>query len=257
MANRNDLIIWDAEIYGEPDDYNAQSLHKARLLTEQPAEPSKKLLAFARDIEQQSKSKNIPQTLARYLTNFEAKVKASNTAAYCFNLPEYNWYSLVKILLKTAIKHGLVLLSEELVLVLLADGSIVPDHSEEYWLQALDEKKRKNDFPETLDEFHNLLTERMGALLAKHDFILDRNTVEDNDSVYMEYIRKISSVYHKISFDFQGGDSQFKLVSYFRLAENTMIEIAKKSDFQYSMVGGGWGFVKAGQYRSKRKLFYH
>ena len=50
MANRNDLIIWDAEIYGAPDDYNAQSLQKAHLLTEQPAEPSKKLLAFARDI---------------------------------------------------------------------------------------------------------------------------------------------------------------------------------------------------------------
>lgn len=170
MSNRNDLIIWDADVYGAPDDYNAQSLHLARLLAEQAAEPSKKLLAFARDIEQQIKSKNFPPAIARYLTNFEVKVKASNTAAYCLNLPEYNWYSLIKIVLKIAKKHGLILLGEELVLVLLANGSITPPQSEEYWLQALDERKRKNDFPETLDEFHDLLTERMGALLATHDF---------------------------------------------------------------------------------------
>jgi hypothetical protein len=186
MSNRNDLIIWDADVYGAPDDYNAQSLHLARLLAEQAAEPSKKLLAFARDIEQQIKSKNFPPAIARYLTNFEVKVKASNTAAYCLNLPEYNWYSLIKIVLKIAKKHGLILLGEELVLVLLANGSITPPQSEEYWLQALDERKRKNDFPETLDEFHDLLTERMGALLATHDFILDTNTVEDNDELCME-----------------------------------------------------------------------
>lgn len=232
MANRNDLIIWDADVYGAPDDYNAQSLHLARLLAEQAAEPSKKLLAFARDIEQQGKSKNFPQAIARYLTNFEAKVKASNTAAYCFNLPEYNWYSLVKILLKTAKKHGLVLLGEELVLVLLANGSITPPHSEEYWLQALDERKRKNDFPETLDEFHDLLTERMGELLAKHDFILETNTIEDNDEICMEYIRKKSSVNHKICFYCQGSDTYFKVQTYFTMAEDNMIQIAKKSDYQ-------------------------
>ncbi|HMY00774.1 MAG TPA: hypothetical protein PKC44_13460 [Agitococcus sp.] len=239
MANRNDLIIWDADVYGAPDDYNAQSLHLARLLAEQAAEPSKKLLAFARDIEQQGKSKNFPPAIARYLTNFEAKVKASNTAAYCFNLPEYNWYSLVKIVLKTAKKHGLVLLGEELVLVLLANGSITPPQSEEYWLQALDERKRKNDFPETLDEFHDLLTERMGALLATHDFILETNNVEDNDEIYMTYIRKISEGHHEISLHCQGGDSEFELMSFFTIVENTMIEIAKKSDFQYSMISGG------------------
>ena len=232
MSNRNDLIIWDADVYGAPDDYNAQSLHLARLLAEQAAEPSKKLLAFTRDIEQQSKARNFPPAIARYLSNFDARVKASNTAAYCFNLPEYNWYGLVKIVLKTAKKHGLVLLGEELVLVLLANGSITPPQSEEYWLQALDERKRKNDFPETLDEFHDLLTERMGALLATRDFILETNTVEDNDEVCMEYIRKKSLVNHKICFYCQGGDSYFKVDTYFTIAEENMIQIAKKSDYQ-------------------------
>ena len=232
MSNRNDLIIWDADVYGAPDDYNAQSLHLARLLAEQAAEPSKKLLAFTRDIEQQSKARNFPPAIARYLSNFDARVKASNTAAYCFNLPEYNWYGLVKIVLKTAKKHGLILLGEELVLVLLANGSITPPQSEEYWLQALDERKRKNDFPETLDEFHDLLTERMGALLATRDFILETNTVEDNDEVCMEYIRKKSLVNHKICFYCQGGDSYFKVDTYFTIAEENMIQIAKKSDYQ-------------------------
>jgi hypothetical protein len=56
-----------------------------------PAQPSEKLLAFARSVENYSQSHDIPWTISRHLVNFEAKVKEENTAAYCFTLPDYNW----------------------------------------------------------------------------------------------------------------------------------------------------------------------
>lgn len=240
MSNRHDVIIWDADIYGAPNDYNSQTLAKAQALIKQPAEASQKLLAFARDVEQQGKSNDIPPVIARYLTNFEARVKAANTAAYCFNLPEYNWHSLVKILLKTAKKHGLALFDEEIVLVLLPNGSITPQHSEKYWLQILDAPKNENAFPETLSEFYQLLKTRAGELLAEHDFILEEdNLVEDDDEFYIKYIRQTSSGNHQFSFGCSGGDGAFQLEAYFTLFNNNMIKIGIQSDYQYSLNGGG------------------
>jgi hypothetical protein len=245
MANRHDVIIWDADVYGAPDGYTKQTIAKAKALIKQPAEPSKKLLAFARDVEQYSKSNDTPAAIARHLAHFEANVKAEHTAAYCFNLPDYNWHSLVKILLKEAKKHGLALFDEEIVLVLLPNGSITPKNSESYWLQVLDAPKRKNAFPETLIEFYKLLKTSAEVLLTEHDFVLDTDSLVENDDEFeIKYIRQIPSGNHQVSFYCKGGDSQFKLVIYFQLVENTMIEIGMKSDFQYSMVAGGGGFVR-------------
>jgi hypothetical protein len=243
MANRHDVIIWDADVYGAPDDYDLQTLAKAQTLIQQPAaEASKKLLAFARDVEQQSKSNDLPPIIARYLTNFEARVKTANTAAYCFNLPEYNWHSLVKILLKSAQKYGLVLLGEELVLLLLPNGLITPQHTENYWIPILEAPKRKDTFPEMLSEFYELFKTRVEELLSNHGFVLEEDDfIEDENEFYLDYIRQTPSGYHRITFGCEGGDGDFTLRhNFFQLHEEHMVKIAMQSDFQYSMrLGGG------------------
>ncbi len=258
MANRNDVIIWDADIYGAPDDYDLQTLAKAQTLIQQPsAEASKKLLTFAHDVEQQGKSNDLPPVIARYLTNFEARVKTANTAAYCFNLPEYNWHTLVKILLKSAQKHGLVLLGEELVLLLLPNGLITPQHSENYWLPILEAPKRKDTFPETLSEFYELLKTRVEELLGEHGFVLDTdNIIEEDEEFFIKYIRYIHSGHHEISFECNVGDGEFKLDYRFRLIEKNMMKIVIMSDFQYAMNGGGGVSLNVANILPPRKSWF-
>ena len=51
MANRHDVIIWDAEVYGLPTSFD-EALNMAETLSEQSVSViSEKVLAFAKDIE--------------------------------------------------------------------------------------------------------------------------------------------------------------------------------------------------------------
>ena len=237
MANRHDVIIWDADIYGAPDGFTEYTYEKAYALIKQPAKPSKKLLAFARDVEKYSTSNDVSAVVARYFVGFEDNIKAEGTAAYCFNLPDYNWQSMVKILLKEAIKHGLALFDEQTILVLLPNGTILPENSRKAWLQILNATKQANTFPETLVELSQLFKADIGELLAKHDFVLEAESSE-YDQIGFGYVRQTSSVSHKIGFGCEGGDSQFELGYSIQLAEKNMIEIGRKSDFQYYGDGG-------------------
>lgn len=71
-----------------------------------------------------SQNNGLDPIVLRYLRNFRKKVIAANTAAYCIDLPEYQWRSLLKILIGNQ-THKLVLIDEQLVL-LLPDSSILP-----------------------------------------------------------------------------------------------------------------------------------
>ncbi|PTQ91380.1 hypothetical protein [Agitococcus lubricus] len=243
MANRHDVIIWDADIYGAPNGFSEYTYQKAYSLIKQPAEPSKKLLAFARDVEKYSQSNDVPPVVAQYFVGFEDDIKAEGMAAYCFNLPEYNWQHIVKILLQEAIKHGLALFDEQIILVLLPNGTILPENSRKSWLQILNAPKQKNAFPETVAEFYTLIKTRIGALLAEHNFVVDRDELSEyGEEFYINYMRQISSGNHQISFDCRGGDGQFTLMSFFQIVENTMIDIVQLSDFKFPMNAGG-GFI--------------
>jgi len=173
------------------------------------------------------------------LVNFEARIKEANTAAYRFTLPDYNWYSLIKILLAVAREHDLVFLDEQMDLLSLPDGEIKPVRSAIYWLGILDGEEYHDDFPQTLSEFYQVFKTHLNELLAEHDFVLTEDTLlEEDDEFSINYVRQTSSGNHEISFSCQGGDGQFILVVFFQLVENTMNNIAQLSDFEGV---GGWG----------------
>jgi hypothetical protein len=239
MANRHTAIIWDADVYGTPKDYDANTLEQAEALANQEATPSAKFLAFARDVEIYSQNNDLDPIVLRYLRNFEKKVIAANTAAYCIDLPEYQWRSLLKILIEVAQTHELVLFDEQLVLLLLPDGSILPPHTARSWQGTLEELENESGFPQTLIEFHQLITTQIGELLSQHDFVLKEDNTNNKDGVILEYIRKVSSGFHQISIYSEGGDGEFKIESFLRIAEDNMIAICRQSDFQYPMGGGG------------------
>jgi hypothetical protein len=240
MGNRHTAIIWDADIYGTPKDYDANTLEQAEALANQEATPSAKLLAFARDVEIYSQNNDLDPIVLRYLRNFEKKVIAANTAAYCIDLPEYQWRSLLKILIEVAQTHKLVLFDEQLVLLLLPDGSILPPQTARSWQGTLEELENESGFPQTLLEFHKLITTKIGDLLSEHGFVLSEEGLDKyGDEYWVQYDKSIKMGKHSLTLSYQGGDGEFKLRLILRVTEDNMIAICRQSDFQYSMRGGG------------------
>ncbi|MCB1657832.1 MAG: hypothetical protein KDI39_06345 [Pseudomonadales bacterium] len=244
MPTNHNIIIWDADVYGTPKDLNNKTLEQAKALVCTTAQPSEKLLAFARSVENYSQSHGVPWTISRHLVNFEARVKEENTAAYRFTLPDYNWHSLIKILLEVAREHDLVFLDEQMDLLSLPDGEIKPVRSAIYWLGILDGEEYQDDFPQTLNEFYQFFKAHINELFSEHDFVLTEDKLlEDDDEFYIKYTRQIVFGSHSISFSGQGGDGIFNICSHFRLVENNMIKIGQLSDFQYYIDVGGGGVL--------------
>ncbi len=243
MANRHDVIIWDADVYGTPHDFDEEMLQQARVLARQGAKSSAKLLAFAREVESYSQNNDLDPIVKRYLQDFEKKVITANTAAYCIELPEYQWRSLLKVLIEAAQTHGLVLCDEELILLLLPDGSILPPHTARSWQDTLEELENDSGFPQTLKDFHQLMITKIGELLSEHSFVLNEDNTDKDSHISLRYIRKNASVRHDLSFYCDGGDGEFILNVYLTIDESNMAKICSQSDFQYSMDGGG-GVIK-------------
>lgn len=109
MANRHDVIIWDASEYEVANDYH-QAVHQARALARQKAEPSDVLLCFVSDLKNRSQDETLEPAIVEYLQQIEDKFKASNTAALMLELPEYepHWRSIMDILIEEVSMYKLV-----------------------------------------------------------------------------------------------------------------------------------------------------
>lgn len=257
MANRHTAIIWDADVYGTPKDYDAHTLEQAEAFANQEATPSAKFLAFARDVEIYSQNNDLDPIVLRYLRNFEKKVIAANTAAYCIDLPEYQWRSLLKILIEVAQKHKLVLFDEQLVLLLLPDGSILPPHTARSWQGTLEELENECGFPQTLLEFNKLITSKIGELLSEHGFVLSEEVLDKyGDEYCVQYDRAIKMGKHSLSLSYQGGDGEFKLRAFFSVVEDNIISICNQSDFQFPTIGGGGVLLNISKLLTRRHSFF-
>ncbi len=214
MANRHDVIIWDADVYGAPKNF-VEGLEMAFTLSEQAISSpvSHKLLAFAADIEKYIQTNSVPPKILRHLKYLKADIKGMETAAFCVELPRDYWHSIVKILLTIALEHHLVLVDEEIALVLLPDGSISPERSAEYWQPILAGADYQQGFPQTHTELHQLLIARADELLGLNRFRINRNTINENgEELDISYIRQTAFGHQEISLScFGGGDGEFEL----------------------------------------------
>ena len=98
-----------------------------------------------------------------------------------------------------------------------------------------------NGFPITLEQFHELFTMKIEKLLIEHGFIVIKNSFAGGGfgARYEKNIHK-GKFFLAIVCEKKNG---FMLGVIFRIIEDNMIAIAKKSDFQYSMENGGGIFL--------------
>ena len=238
MANRHDVIIWDADVYGVEKDYK-KIVQQARALAGQEAKPSDTLLAFARDVESRSQDENLEPAVLRYLQHFEARIIAANKAAFKVALPEYehHWRSLLDILIEETTRHELLLCDEELELVFLPDDSILSSRTINE-PQPLIELEAQKDFPVTLKQFHQLFKSKVYELLREHGFVLVEE-VHDDEEFYIRYDKTITMGKLSLTVSYQGGMGNFEPDLCLSIIEDNMISIAQKSDFSFPMIGGG------------------
>ena len=236
MANRHDVIIWDASEYKVENNYH-QAVHQARALARQKAEPSDVLLCFVSDLKNHSQDETLEPAVIEYLQQIEDKFKASNTAALVLALPEYesHWRSIMEIVIEEISMYRLVLCDESLKLVFLPDFSILSPDSP----KSEDQPLIKSDtFPVELKQFHEIAKTKIESLFTEHGFMLTEE-VNSGNEFYISFDRNVNMGKLKISISYQGDKSAFYPVLHLSIIEYNIISIAKKTDFSYPMIDYG------------------
>ncbi|HRH92391.1 MAG TPA: hypothetical protein PLW01_10800 [Agitococcus sp.] len=170
MANRHDVIIWEAEAYGIPANFD-EALSMAEKLSEQSVSViSEKVLAFAKDIEKIAKKNVKEDSYWQRYTELVKKIKQKSTAAYVIAMPECAGSDFVlKEVVEAAVKHQLVACDKEITTIFLPNDEFLPPSQEHMWWAFVDHLEN-DDFPKNEKQFEKYCTPLVDAMFAKYGF---------------------------------------------------------------------------------------
>ncbi|HRH92681.1 MAG TPA: hypothetical protein PLW01_12315 [Agitococcus sp.] len=147
MANRHDVYIWDADVYGKPQHFKeamdmAQRLAKQRIETQ-----TTNMLAFGQTVERLLKTYDEDEQKEFFLKGIAADIANTHKATYNIEISEIGlWPLLLKILFDTAKQHSVVIFDQEAWIACVSPNTILPELAELEWQRTV----------EKLTNFHNI-----------------------------------------------------------------------------------------------------
>ena len=178
MANRHDVIIWDADVYGRPQNFEeamdmAQRLAKQRIETQ-----TANMLAFGQTVEKLLKTYDEDEQSELFLKGIAADIAETHKAAYNMEISEIGlWPLLVKILFDAAKEHSVVIFDQEAWIACVSPNIILPESAELEWQRTV-EKFTTNKFPKTPKQMKKHFEPLLTNLLVPHGFRCVENDPE-------------------------------------------------------------------------------
>lgn len=226
MANRHDVIIWDAEAYGLPTSFD-EALKMAETLSEQSVSViSEKVLAFAKDIEKLAKKNVKEESYWQRYTELVKKIKQKSTAAYVIAMPEGVGSDFVlKEVVEAAVRHHLVAADEEVLTIFLPHNEFLPPSQENWWWAFIDHLEN-DDFPKNVKQFEKYCTPLVDAMFAKYGFTEKRLFGEK-----LRYVRDFKNFSIFISFGYAQKNLGFEVGSSVLIFFPLMASIYQQFEF--------------------------
>ena len=131
MANRHDVIIWDADVYGRPQNFE-EAMDMAQRLAKQRIETQiANMLAFGQTVERLLKTYDEDEQKEFFLKGIAADIANTHKATYNIEISEIGfWLLLLKILFDTAKQHSVVIFDQEAWIACVSPNTILPELAE-------------------------------------------------------------------------------------------------------------------------------
>jgi len=195
MANRNELIIWDIDLYGTPKDFD-DALAMADTLSEQSTNNvSLNLKKFARKLSKVAQKAKQDDDFWQGYENIEQDIATLSYAAFILEMPNRGWESILKEAVALANKLNLAIVYEEAIMAFLPDDQILPTENLPYWqsIKKSLKTRAKSTFPKTLKQFKALMEPKLDLLLGKYGFVGGLEMPEP-EGIYSAYSRKLGDI---------------------------------------------------------------
>jgi hypothetical protein len=167
MANRHDVIIWDADAYGVPKTFEEASSMSVLLEDKAESQTNLKILSFLNRLEAVAKS------MAETREVFESYQNISKTmdtmAAYVLEMPNEDWEIFLQQVIEIAWQEKLIVFYESLLTVFISPKNILPKSNKKIWNTILDYNSLNLE-PDTLKNFEKKLSPIIHVKMIKQGF---------------------------------------------------------------------------------------
>jgi len=175
MANRHDVIIWDASEEDLSLDYLALSARGLQYATEEQ-KPKVNMRMFAEDLNDLAKDKQLDDETRLFLKEVASQIKHLGYKALTLEMP-IAWQRPLRALVKAASKYSIIIADEELVMAFLPNEEVLPD--ERAWRNLLWELGQEDKLitehaakglPQSVEDYASWLRVFLDVELGKYGF---------------------------------------------------------------------------------------
>lgn len=230
MANRHDVIIWDADVYGTPKTFEEASSMSLLLEDKAESQTNLKIQSFLNKLETVAKNMAEEREVFEDYKNISKDI--DTMAAYSLEMPDDDWEYFLQQVVEIAWQQKLIVFYESLLTVFISPEKILPKSQKKIW-DAIVDYNSLNLEPDTLKGFekkfspiiHFKMTKKGFHIKSKKNHEYIKNTVLGHQVVKFYYdshygdkfidfyayisINVISDIYKK--FKFSRKDSYFYL----------------------------------------------
>jgi hypothetical protein len=156
MSN-TELFIWDADRDGTPQSFE-EATQMVLELRRKKCTATQNMFRFAQSGEDE---------LIEIFGGFSSRFNPSK-AAIAWDMSFDDWEALLPMLVICANKNNLVVYYENIIMLFLPDGSVLPDEGEEAWDALQEHSDDTSSIPSTKGKFAKYFEERLLKMLSKH-----------------------------------------------------------------------------------------
>ncbi|HEX5277539.1 MAG TPA: hypothetical protein VFW42_07720 [Fluviicoccus sp.] len=226
--NGHYVFAWDARRHGLPKDYAAAAAMAKELYDKQDGEPGEGLPLFADAVDAYLREYGDEDCLEQFLWDLPKRARSNGRAAMRMEMPYEDWEHILVKMVEEAARHQVVLVDEEMVMVFLPDGKVLPAARKKVWRGLCAAWGPDVEFPKSKGQFKKWFEPQFLRVLGKYG---DFKRGKEGDFLAPTFNRSFEKTRQFSDFEIEGGGGTYSVDVWFVCAHQSVAEIAHKFKF--------------------------
>lgn len=252
--NGHYVFAWDARRHGLPKDYAAASAMAKELYDKQDGEPGEGLPLFADAVDSYLREYGDEDCLEQFLWDLPKRARSNGRAAMRIEMPYEDWEHILVKMVEEAARHQVVLVDEEMVMVFLPDGKVLPAARKKAWQGMCAAWRQDAEFPKSKGQFKKWFEPQFLMVLGKYgEFKRKKMTWLGESTSYNGLISDDVVLY--TDFNIDGSDGNYDVDVWLSVSQPAVSAVSHKFKFIFPEIvfwGKIFSEIIGGPYEGRR-----
>lgn len=226
--NGHYIFAWDARRHGLPKNYDAAVGMAQELYAKQDGESGEGLPLFADAVDAYLRENGDEDCLEQFLWDLPKRARSNGRAAMRMEMPYEDWEHILVKMVEEAARHQVVLFDEEMVMVFLPDGKVLPAARKKIWQGLCAAWGPDAEFPTSKGQFKKWFEPQFLRVLGKYGEFKKR---KEDGALLPAYELHYGHTIQYIEYTLEGSGRDFFVDFWFTATQSSVAQHALKFKF--------------------------